>query len=53
MPLFGLLAAGAFLVAVRSYEPDMRRVNDRLREEAAGASDAPPQGVQGPAPSLS
>ncbi len=33
MPLFSLLAAGAFLMAQRSYESDMQRVEDTLRHE--------------------
>ena len=35
IPLFSLLAAGAFLVAARSYEFDMARVGDLLRQEEA------------------
>ena len=40
MPLFSVLAAGAFLVAARSYEPDMQRIGDALRAEAAAQGAA-------------
>jgi MFS family permease len=41
MPLFGLLAAWAFLRASRSYEPDLQRVGEADREEAAPPPVAP------------
>ncbi|MEP6721577.1 MAG: MFS transporter [Variovorax sp.] len=37
MPLFAVLAAWAFLRAARSYEPDLQRVGQVQREEAAAA----------------
>ncbi|MEJ8852385.1 MFS transporter [Variovorax rhizosphaerae] len=35
MPLFALLACGAFMRASRSYEPDLQRVGQTLKEEQA------------------
>jgi MFS family permease len=40
MPLFAVLAAWAFLRASRSYEPDLQRVGEAQREEAAAAPSA-------------
>ena len=41
MPLFGLLAAGAFLLAGRHYESDRARAGEPLEPELVAAPNAP------------
>ncbi|RZI64230.1 MAG: MFS transporter [Variovorax sp.] len=38
MPLFAVLAAAAFMRASRTYEADLQRIGDTVREEAAAAA---------------
>jgi MFS family permease len=45
MPLFAVLAAAAFAIAVRSYETDMQRIGDTLRAEAGAASPPTSQSI--------
>ena len=42
MPLFAVLAAGAFLRASRSYEPDLQRVGQAVQEEQQAAAISNP-----------
>ena len=41
MPAFSVLAALCFLIAARSYEADVKRINDQVADEAAAAGMAP------------
>lgn len=44
MPVFGLLSAGLFVVASRSYEKDLQRANAGTSDEAGGTLSTTPQG---------
>ena len=41
MPLFAVLAAWAFMRASRTYEADLQRIGDTVREEAAATPNTP------------
>ena len=41
MPLFAMLAAWAFVRASRSYEADLQRIGEAVREEAAATPSTP------------
>lgn len=45
MPVFGLLAAGLFVVASCSYEADLQRISVWTTDEAGGAPSPTPQGA--------
>ena len=45
MPLFSVLAAAAFVMAARTYEPDMRRIAAAVRDEGTVAARAPGAGA--------